>query len=88
MDTALLDLREAELAWEAVTAGSQILHARGGHTSLHDRYRADEDPEAPARKLEELTTRESDAEAEPLAQVLREAAGLSLTGGLESEETK
>ena len=88
MDTALLDLRETEPAWETVTAGSQILHVRGGHTSLHDRYRADEDPEALARKLEELTSRESGTEAELLAQVLCEAVGISLTGGLESEETK
>lgn len=87
-DTALLDLREAEPAWETVTAESRILHARGGHTSLHDRYRADapEDLEASARKLEELTSGERDAETELLARVLREAAEISLTGSSEAEE--
>lgn len=87
-DTALLDLREAEPAWETVTAESRILHARGGHTSLHDRYWADapEDPEAPARKLEELTSGERDAETELLARVLRESAEISLTERLETEE--
>lgn len=87
-DTALLDLREAEPAWETVTAESQILHARGGHTSLHDRYRADapENLEASARKLEELASGERDAETELLARVLREAAEISLTGEAEVEE--
>lgn len=87
-DTALLDLREAEPAWETVTAESRILHARGGHTSLHDRYWADapEDPEAPARKLEELTSGERDAETELLARVLWEAAEISLTEEAEAEE--
>lgn len=88
MDTALLDLREAEPAWEIITAESQILHARGGHTSLHDRYQVDasEDPEAPARTLEELASGERDTETELLARVLREAMEISLTGGAETEE--
>lgn len=84
-DIALLNLRESESAWEIVTAESQILHARGGHTSLHDRYRADT-PEASARKLEELASGERDAETKLLAQVFREAAEISLTGELEAEE--
>lgn len=81
-DVALLNLREDESAWETVTAEIQILHARGGRASLHDRYRADapEDLEASARKLEELTPGESDAEMELLARALREAAEISLTG--------
>ena len=85
VDTSLLDLREADPAWEAVTAESQILHARGGHTSLHDRYGADapEDLEAPARKLEELAPGESDAETKLLARVFREAAEISLTNGMD-----
>lgn len=87
-DIALLDLQEPEPAWETVTAESQILHARGGHTSLHDRYRADapEDLEASARKLEELASGERDAETELLARVLRAAAEISLTGEAEVEE--
>lgn len=87
-DIALLDLREAEPAWETVTAESQILHARGGHTSLHDRYRADapKDPEASARKLEELDSEERDAETGLLTKVFREAAKISLTGSSETEE--
>ena len=87
-DIALLDLREPEPAWETVTAESQILHARGGHTSLHDRYRADapEDLEASARKLEELTSGERDVETELLARVFQEAAEISLTNGLETGE--
>lgn len=87
-DIALLDLREPEPAGETVTAKSQILHARGGHTSLHDRYRADapEDLEASARKLEELASGERDAETELLARVLRAAAEISLTGEAEVEE--
>lgn len=87
-DIALLDSREAEPAWETVTAESQILHARGGHTRLHDRYQVDtpEDPEAPARKLEELTSGKWDAETELLARVLREAAEISLTEEAEAEE--
>lgn len=88
MDIELLDLQEPEPAWETVTAESQILHARGGHTSLHDRYRADapEDLEASARKLEELTSGERDVETELLARVLREAAEISLTEEAEAEE--
>lgn len=88
MDIELLDLREAESAWETVTAESQILHARGGHTSLHDRYRADapEDLEVSAEKLAELADWEPDAETELLARVLREAAEISLTNGLETGE--
>lgn len=88
VDTALLDLQETEPAWEIITAESQILHARGGHTSLHDRYRVDipEESEASAEKLEELVSRESDAETELLARVLREAAEISLTGSSETEE--
>lgn len=88
MNIDFLDLREAEPGWETVTAESRILHARGGHTSLHDRYRADapEDPEAPARKLEELTSGERDAETELLARVLWEAAEISLTEEAEAEE--
>ena len=87
-DIALLDLREADPAWETVTAESQILHARGGHTSLHDRYRADapEDLEVSARKLEELTSGERDAETELLARVLQAAAEISLTEEAEAEE--
>lgn len=87
-DIGLLDLREAEPAWETVTAESQILHARGGHASLHDRYRADapEDLEASARKLVELTSGERDVEIELLARVLRKAAEISLTGSSETEE--
>lgn len=88
VDTALLDLREAEPAWEPVTAESQILHARGGHTSLHDRYRAGTpgDLEAPVRKLEELVSGERDPETELLARMLQEAAGISLMRGPETEE--
>lgn len=88
MDTDFLDLREAEPAWATVTAESQILHARGGHTSLHDRYRADtpEDLEASARKLEELTSGERDVEMELLARAFQEAVEISLTGGAEAEE--
>lgn len=88
MDTDFLDLREAEPAWATVTAERQILHARGGHTSLHDRYRADtpEDLEASARKLEELTSGERDVEMELLARAFQEAVEISLTGGAEAEE--
>jgi len=87
-DIALLDLREADPAWETVTAESQILHARGGHTSLHDRYRADapEDLEVSARKLDEFTSGERDAETELLARVLQAAAEISLTEEAEAEE--
>lgn len=86
-DIALLDLREPAPAWETVTAESQILHARGGHTSLHDRYRTDapKDLEASARRPEELASGERDAETELLARVLREAAEVSLMRGLETE---
>ena len=88
MDIELLDLRDTEPAWETVTAKSQILRARGGHTSLHDRYREDvsEDPEVSAEKLAELADREPDAETELLARVLRESAEISLTERLETEE--
>jgi len=88
MDIELLDLREGESAWETVTVGSQILRARGGHTSLHDRYREDvsEDPEISAEKLAELADREPDAEAKLLAQALRTAAEISLTGEAKTEE--
>lgn len=81
-DIAFLDLREAKPAWEAITAESQILHARGGHTSLHDRYRRDmpEEPEVSAGKLEELADREMDADAEALARMIREAAEIDLRG--------
>lgn len=87
-DTALLDLQETEPAWKTVTAESQILHARGGHTSLHDRYRADapEDLEASARKLEELASGERDAATELLARVLQEAVEIDMRGGTEKEE--
>ena len=88
MDIELLDLREGESAWETVTVGSQILRARGGHTSLHDRYREDvsEDPEISAEKLAELADREPDAETKLLAQALRTAAEISLTGEAKTEE--
>lgn len=88
IDTALLDLREAEPAWETVTAERQILHARGGHTSLLDRYRADapEDLEISAQKLEKLASGEPDAEMKLLARVLREAMEISLTGSSKTEE--
>lgn len=87
-DIALLDLREAGPAWEAVTTESQILHARGGHTSLHDRYKVStsEDPAVSVEKLAELADREPDAETELLARVLRAAAEISLTGEAEVEE--
>lgn len=88
MDTDFLDLREDEPDWEIITAESQILRARGGHTSLHDRYRADapEDPEVSTEKLAELADRKPDAETELLARVLREAAEISMRKGLETEE--
>lgn len=88
MDTDFLDLRGDEPTWEIITAKSQILCARGGHTSLHDRYRTDtpEDLEASARKLEELASGEPDTETELLARVLRAAAEISLTGEAEVEE--
>lgn len=88
MDTDFLDLRGDEPTWEIITAKSQMLCARGGHTSLHDRYRTDtpEDLEASARKLEELASGEPDTETELLARVLRAAAEISLTGEAEVEE--
>lgn len=84
----LLDLREDEPAWEIVTAESQILRARGGHASLHDRYQRDtpEEPEASAEKLEELVSGEPDADVELLARVLREAAEISMTGEAETKK--
>lgn len=89
VDIDFLDLREDEPAWEIVTAESQILHARGGHASLHDRYRRDvpEDPEALAEKLAELADREPDADVEALARMLREAAEISMTGEAEAKES-
>ena len=60
----------------------------GADTSLHDRYRADapEDLEVSARKLEELTSGERDAETELLARVLQAAAEISLTEEAEAAE--
>lgn len=88
MDIDFLDLRGDEPTWEIITAKSQILCARGGHTSLHDRYRTDtpEDLEASAQKPEELASGEPDTETELLARVLRAAAEISLTGEAEVEE--
>lgn len=88
MNIDFLDLREAEPGWETITAKSQILHARGGHASLHDRYKADipKGPEASAEKLAELASGKPDAEAELLAQVLREVAKISMMRGTETQE--
>lgn len=89
MNIDFLDLREPEPVWETITAKSQILHARGGHASLHDRYRVDtlEGPEVSAQKLAELADQELDAETELLARVLREAAEISSTGTAKTEES-
>ena len=72
-----------------VTAEEQIRRARGGHASLHGRYGAEDpvDPKAHTDELNEMfAPREPEPEADALAQMLREAAGISITGKLPEED--
>ena len=88
-DTMYLDLSAENPEWAVVTAEEQIRRARGGHASLHGRYGAEDpvDPKAHTDELNEMfAPREPEPEADALAQMLREAAGISITGKLPEED--
>ena len=80
-DMLYLDLSADDPAWTMITAEEQIRKARGGHASLHDRYGVEDpvDPKAHAKELEEIfAPHELGPEEKALAQMLREAARISI----------
>ena len=80
-DMLYLDLSADDPAWTMITAEEQIRKARGGHASLHDRYGVEDpvDPKAHAKELEEtFAPHELGPEEKALAQMLREAARISI----------
>ena len=80
-DMLYLDLSADNPAWTMITAEEQIRKARGGHASLHDRYGVEDpvDPKAHAKELEEIfAPHELGPEEKALAQMLREAARISI----------
>lgn len=80
-DMLYLDLSAEDPAWTMITAEEQIRKARGGHASLHDRYGVEDpvDPKAHAKELEEIfAPHELGPEEKALAQMLREAARISI----------
>ena len=80
-DVLSLELAADAPAWTMITAEEQIRKARGGHASLHDRYGVEDpvDPKAHAKELEEIfAPHELGPEEKALAQMLREAARISI----------
>ena len=81
VNTMRLDLSADNPEWTVITAEEQIRKARGGHASLHDRYGVEDpvDPKAHAKELEEIfAPHELGPEEKALAQMLREAARISI----------
>ena len=74
--------------WTLITTEEQLLSARGGHTSLHQRYGVD-DPIKPNKRADELTEMhmaEKDPDTKDLSGFIRDAMRYSMTGKFEEED--
>ena len=81
VNTMRLDLSADNSEWTVITAEEQIRKARGGHTSLHDRYGVENpvDPKVHAKELEEmLVPHEPDPQMELMKRLIAEAARSSM----------
>ena len=79
---------ETDTGWTLITTEEQLLSARGGHTSLHQRYGVD-DPIKPNKRADELTEMhmaEKDPDAEALSGFIHDAMRYSMTGKFEEFE--
>lgn len=74
--------------WTLITTEEQLLSARGGHTSLHQRYGVD-DPIKTNKRADELTEMhmaEPDEDTKLFSAIIRDAMRYSMTGKFEEED--
>lgn len=82
VDMSFLDLSEDDPEWSIITREQQILTARCGLESLHDRYGTDArvEPITNSYLLDAMHPKENDEVTESLSRFIRDAAMISLSG--------
>ena len=86
-DMISIDLA-TDTKWTKITSEEQMLSARGGHTSLHQRYGVDAPVKQNKRadELVEMRMAEPDEDTKLFSAIIRDAMRYSITGKFEEED--